>query len=47
MWSNTTRPSELTKYSQNYAGLVESEELKEALEGFKQVLSMEEGKGEW
>lgn len=30
-----------------YAGLIESNELKEALPDFKQVLTMEEDKGEW
>ncbi len=31
----------------NSKGLIESEELTEALEGFQQVVSMEESKGEW
>jgi COP9 signalosome complex subunit 2 len=33
--------------SNHYAGLIESDELKEALQGFQQVLTMEGDKGEW
>jgi len=31
----------------NSKGLLESEEFQEALQGFEQVVKMEEGKGEW